>query len=128
MFVIIIVLIALSGYLFFDRRSQTVAAPPVPAAASAVSGQSDLAQMKVISATDQSISDLVQKVFKHIFLPGGSVQVQKVVDADKLRAANPVFYQLVRNGDYLLLYSDRAILYDPGIDKVLDVYHIVNNK
>ena len=81
------------------------------------------AQLQVTSATDPVIAELVQTVFKHIFLPSGQVQIATVVKADELRKVNPVFYQFAKEGDKVLIYADRAILYDPVADKVLDVLH-----
>ncbi|MBI5728857.1 MAG: hypothetical protein HY983_01245 [Candidatus Magasanikbacteria bacterium] len=77
-----------------------------------------------VAATDPKIKALIEKVFKHIFLPNGNVQVETVVKPDELRKINPVFYQMAKAGDQILEYSDRAILYDPVADKVLDVIHI----
>lgn len=77
-----------------------------------------------VTATDPKTKALIEKVSAHIFLPSGNVQVETVVKPEELRQANPIFYQWVRAGDQILEYSDRAILYDPMVDKVLDVMHI----
>jgi len=84
------------------------------------------AEMNVTSATDSTVAELVEKVFKHIFLPSGDVRIETIVDVERLQANNPIFYQFAHDGDKILLYSDRAILYNPEVDKVLDVYHILN--
>lgn len=76
-----------------------------------------------VTATDPKIKALINKVFAHIFLPSGNVQVETVVKPDELRKINPTFYQLAKEGDQMLEYSDRAILYDPVADRVLDVIH-----
>lgn len=79
-------------------------------------------QVQIVS-NDPAVETLVKKVFKHVFLPSGDVQVNKVVNADELRKVNPIFYQFAKTGDYVLVYNDRAILYNPEADLVLDIVH-----
>lgn len=127
----IICIIALA-YLLFDFKNKGVKNQNENSAVSAKSSVASPAgnapaggaQLQVTSATDPAIAELVQTVFKHIFLPSGNVQVATVVKADELRQANPVFYQFAKEGDKVLIYADRAILYDPVADKVLDVAHV----
>ena len=80
-----------------------------------------------ISTSDPKVAAIIEKVFKHIFLPSGDVRIETVVKPDELRKANPVFYQFAKTGDQILIYPDRAILYDPVADKVLDVMHASAN-
>ncbi len=77
-----------------------------------------------IVSNNPSVESLINKVFKHVFLPSGDVQVQTVVKPDELRKANPVFYQYAREGDYILVYKDRVILYNPVADRVIDILHV----
>ena len=120
-------LILVAAYFIFDFRTNKPASAPNVAvnqpADATPQTRGNSAQLQVTSATDPAIAELVQTVFKHIFLPSGNVQVATVVKADDLRQANPVFYQFAKEGDKVLIYSDRAILYDPVADKVLDVLH-----
>jgi hypothetical protein len=113
-------------YLLFDKRTRQAETQACASATVAqtpdTGGQANELQPNIQSA-DPAVVDLVKKVFRHILLPDGDVQIQKVVKPDELRKANPVFYQYVREGDQILIYPDRAILYDPLIDKVLDVIH-----
>ena len=129
----IICIIALA-YLLLDFKTKGVknqnensAVSANSSVASAPAGNTQSAgggaQLQVTSATDPVIAELVQTVFKHIFLPSGNVQVATVVKADEMRKVNPVFYQFAKEGDKVLIYVDRAILYDPVADKVLDVAH-----
>lgn len=80
------------------------------------------ARLKV-NGTDIAVEEIIKKVFRHVYLPGGSVKVETVIDANKLKQVNPVFYQFVKVGDKLIIYSDRAILYDPVADQILDIMH-----
>ena len=82
------------------------------------------AQIKM-KADNATTENLIKKVFSHIFLPKGDIQVEAILKPDELRKINPIFYQYAKAGDIVLIYSDRAILYDPVADKVLDVLHIV---
>lgn len=87
-------------------------------------GQQSFAGPQIqITATDPKVKVIIDKVFKHIFLPSGNVQIETVAKPDELRKINPIFYQWAKTGDQLLVYSDRAILYDPVADRVLDVVH-----
>ncbi len=81
------------------------------------------AQLQITSVTDTTTAQIIEKVFKHVFLPSGNVKVASIVKLDELKKSNPIFYQFAREGDRVLIYSDRAILYDPEIDKVLDIAH-----
>lgn len=78
-----------------------------------------------VSGGDPSLTALVKKVADHIALPGGNITVATVLKPEELRKENPVFYQNAREGDKVLIYSDRAILYNPEIDRVIDVVHFV---
>lgn len=46
--------------------------------------------------------------------------VATIVDVEALRAQNP-FYAKAQNGDHLVVTPERAILYSPSQDKILDV-------
>ncbi|OGH64044.1 MAG: hypothetical protein A2821_03500 [Candidatus Magasanikbacteria bacterium RIFCSPHIGHO2_01_FULL_41_23] len=79
-----------------------------------------------VNSSDPGVEQIVKKVFKHVFLPSGEVQIQTITNADELRKINPLFYQFAKSGDHILVYKDRAILYDPVADLVLDIIHIAN--
>ena len=109
--------------IFGNASSHDSLSSTTPISASGIEeGSGGGAQVRV-TTNDPAISDLIAKIFKHIFLPSGQVIVETVVKPDDLRKANPVFYQFVKLGDKILIYSDRAILYDPVADKVLDIIH-----
>ena len=46
--------------------------------------------------------------------------VATIVDVEQLRARNP-FYNNAKNGDHLIVTSERAILYDPIAKRIVDV-------
>jgi hypothetical protein len=71
--------------------------------------------------------EILAKVQAHINLDM-SVEptVATIVDVAKLRAQNP-FYNKAENGDYLIVTSTRAILFDPDTDRILDVVPVQIN-
>jgi len=50
--------------------------------------------------------------------------VATVQDANLLKQNNPLFYQDAENGDRLLVWSDKAVLYSTRMDKLLSVMPI----
>lgn len=69
----------------------------------------------------QRAKEVVEMVKTHMELDT-SVEptVATIVDVEKLKAQNP-FYNSAKNGDFLIVTPSRAILYDAGADKILDV-------
>lgn len=69
----------------------------------------------------QRAKEVVDMVKTHMELDT-SVEptVATIVDVEKLKAQNP-FYNSAKNGDFLIVTPSRAILYDAGADKILDV-------
>src|SRR3989344_6293155 len=64
---------------------------------------------------------VVEKVRKLITLPENvEPTVATIVDVDTLRKRN-AFYNKVENGDYLIVTTDRAILFDADRNIILDV-------
>jgi hypothetical protein len=113
------------------KNSVAIDSTPVTSADSLSNDQQSIvntSQLQITATTDQATAELVQKVFKHIFLPSGNVQISTVLKPEELKKINPIFYEFVKEGDKVLIYPDRAILYDPVIDKVLDVTHIGSSK
>jgi len=64
---------------------------------------------------------VVEKLRKHMLLPTDpEPTVATIVDVKALRQRN-AFYNKAENGDNLVVTQDRAILYDPDRDIILDV-------
>lgn len=74
-----------------------------------------------LSNNDPEVGGVVENVSRHILLPAKQFTVGTVKDADTLIRANPVLFQYVRNGQKLLIYETGVIVYDPAVDKVVDV-------
>lgn len=101
--------------------------------AGSVSGQSNVVasqkansiQISDVTGSDPTIADVVRKASSHIALPDGRVAVVTILNVDALKKENPIFYRFARDGDKAILYPDRAILYNPQLDKIIDVWHMV---
>lgn len=76
-----------------------------------------------ITTSDSSVAEVGKAVARHMFLPSGNVKVATVENPDNLRKENPVFYENAKKGDKVLIYPDRAILYNPEVDRVIDIAH-----
>lgn len=65
--------------------------------------------------------EVLTKVRKHFILAEDpEPTVATIVDVEKLRERN-VFYQKAENGYHLIITADRALLYDPQGDIIVDV-------
>ena len=64
---------------------------------------------------------IVERVKRHMAIDT-SVEptVATIVNVEELRKRNP-FYNKAKNGDHLVVTVDRAILYDPNKDVIIDV-------
>ncbi|MFZ2804068.1 MAG: LytR C-terminal domain-containing protein [Patescibacteria group bacterium] len=87
---------------------------PAPADASQTVGTA--------SSSDTEIKQLIQAVARHIVInPTEAPTVATIQDANLLRTQNPDFYKDAQNGDKLLIWSDKAVLYSPTRDILLAV-------
>jgi hypothetical protein len=64
---------------------------------------------------------IIDRVRKHINIPSDvEPTVATIVDVDALKERND-FYKNAKNGDNLIVTPNRAILYDPNADVIIDV-------
>jgi len=68
---------------------------------------------------DLETKDIIARVRKHMVLPDEEPLVNTVTDADKVRGEP--FYAKAQNGDKVIVFSNRAILYSPTQDKIVEV-------
>ena len=73
-------------------------------------------------AQNQEVAkQVIEKVRRLYTIPAGiEPTVATIVDVKQLRERN-AFYAKAKNGDHLIVTNDRAILYDPIADKIVDV-------
>ncbi len=80
-----------------------------------------LEQEQNIAQNKELAKQVLARVRKHFALPmEPEPTVATIVDVEKLRERN-VFYRKAENGYHLILTSNRAILYDPKQDVIIDV-------
>jgi len=84
--------------------------------------RSDVAS-KVNNLTDEEINVLVADVGKHIALPMEKPQVVTITNVDQLKINQP-FFANAQNGDKILVFTNRVVLYRPSLDKVIDLAQI----
>ena len=83
----------------------------------------DSAASQVDNLTPVQVQALVQEVGRHIMLPADKPQVVTITNVDQLKIGQP-FFDPAQNGDKLLVYMTKVILYRASIDKVIDVAQI----
>lgn len=74
-------------------------------------------------AEEQKIKNLIiSKVGALIVLPNGEPQIATVTDADLVRKESGTnFFENAQNGDVLLVYPSVAIMYNPRLNKIINV-------
>jgi hypothetical protein len=65
----------------------------------------------------------IENVGKHLVLPKEEPKVLSIANVEVLRKDQPFFNQ-ANNGDKLLVFSQKVILYSPTLDKVIDIAQI----
>lgn len=86
------------------------------------SSQQQLNALRIASPeqyTQLQDQSLVDKVRRHMDIPDETPLINTVTDAASLR--NQLFYAKAQDGDKVLVFSQRAILYRPSEDKVIEV-------
>lgn len=72
---------------------------------------------------EQEAKDIIARVGRHMMLPNEIPTVTGVTDVATLR--DQPFFAKALNGDQILVYSKRAILYRPSIDKIIEVGYVL---
>lgn len=76
--------------------------------------------------SEKQVKELVQTVGKHIVLPGETPTIVQISNVDQLKVDQP-FFRSALNGDQLLVYPSRVILYRPSTDQIVDIAQIRPN-
>lgn len=79
-----------------------------------------------VEAATEETERLKEAVSRHMLLPDGDPAIATIIDIEKLKGQNPDFYAKAENGDRLLVFKNKAVLYDPDKDLILNVAPIVN--
>ena len=92
-----------------------------PSSASTLSNQPGTA---LGISTDTDPQHVIQRVGSHMILPSGEApKVITVANVDQLRKTQP-FFNSASNGDMLLVYATKVILYSPISDRIIDIAQI----
>lgn len=74
------------------------------------------------SPLSEDVPTLVNRVARHLAVKQDEVPAVAIVqDIQLLKSQNPVFYKDAENGDHLLIWSDKAVLYSSKRDIILAV-------
>lgn len=76
-------------------------------------------QSQRLSDNEREARAIRTKVAEHVLLGDIEPAVITVTDAEKLRTTD-TFYQHANNDDKLILWGDKALLYRPSIDRIVD--------
>lgn len=71
-------------------------------------------------ALELEAKDTINKLAKHLVLPAEEPKVLSIANVEVLRKNQP-FFDVAQNGDKLIIYADKIILYNPTLDKVVDI-------
>ncbi|MDL1953401.1 LytR family transcriptional regulator [Candidatus Uhrbacteria bacterium UHB] len=70
----------------------------------------------------QEVESIVTKVSRHLLVnPNEAPYVATITNIDLVRQNNPVFYKDAEQGDKVLIWSDKAVVYSPTKDKLVAV-------
>lgn len=76
------------------------------------------------NVADLTVDDVVGLASRHMLLTEGEITVVTITDIENLRQESQesaVLFQYAKNGDKLLFYDNGIIIYDPRLDKIVDV-------
>lgn len=65
--------------------------------------------------------DIKEKVGRHILVSSEEPTIAEIQDIEQLQDSNPAFYQNARNGDKVLAYSDKVVIYRESEDLIVSV-------
>ncbi len=82
----------------------------------------------VAARNEEESTKIVTKVSLILFTESeDEPTVARIDDPDVLRQANAEFYKNAEEGDYLILYPQRAIIYREGENIIINVAPIINS-
>ena len=110
---VIVTLIAVGAAGFFAYKYQAISNNP---------------QQQLEQKNSTETKEVIDALSKIIALPTDKQPtVAKVEDAETLKKTNQTFYKDISQGDYLVLYTDRAIIFRKQENKVINVAPIVDS-
>ncbi|MBI2415067.1 MAG: hypothetical protein HYV33_00200 [Candidatus Kerfeldbacteria bacterium] len=74
---------------------------------------------------ERAVSDVTAQLAAHVVLPSNETpSVATVQDADTLKQ-DSTFYADAKNGDYVVIYQTKAYLYNPTLDRVVNIGPVI---
>lgn len=117
--VLLFALVLILCWYFFDvRKNQTINQGVSPTTETSMEKSKDFLDL---SNNDPEVGGVVEKVSRHMLLPAKNFTVATINDAPVLWKENPILFQYVKNGQKVLVYDSGMIIYDPVLDKIVDV-------
>lgn len=106
-----LILLALSAFIFYFVKYQKAKQQIIYL--SSFEGRQEI--------ENKAVDSVINQVKKHIILPVGETPTLATIeDADVLAKDQP-FFADAKNGDRVLIYSDRAFVYRPSTDLLVNV-------
>jgi hypothetical protein len=102
---LLIIIIAFVAFWFFGRKGTNVSVDSQPATE---------------QLSDKELEKILKDVGKLIVLPDSEPLVATVQDADALKKVQ-AFFEFSENGDRLLVYPDKALIYRPKDKRLINV-------
>lgn len=100
------------GTMYYKNRAEKVESDP-----SAVQKEKNQAE------TDRVLTALKSAL---LITETEAPTVARVEDPAKLKASNESFYKDIQEGDYLIIFPKRAIVYRENIDQIINIAPIIN--
>lgn len=85
--------------------------------------------VQVAQGDAREMQALINKVSSVVVVTGDEVpSVATIQDIDLVRAQNPILYRGAQNGDRLLVWSDKAVVFSVAQQKVLSVMPLIKDQ
>ncbi len=105
----VVVLLLVGGLIYMFWINQSLRQPEV--------------QTKIAEEANQQ---LIEKVSQLILVPDNeSPTLAKIVNVENLKKTNPDFYEFAQNGDRLIFYSSKAIIYREEDNIIINVAPVI---
>lgn len=109
---VLVIAVAIGGYYAWQSNS----------------GKNSLANISsTTKLNDEQVAQVIAKIGTFLVVPADEQPSVVVIDDVQQRASQQAFYKDAKDGDVLVVYSNRAIIYDAKANKLVNVGPIVRN-
>jgi len=106
--ILIVVLLIVAGFIGFLYYKEKTSEPKNP-----------------VEVANEEVERIKNLVSKHIILPEEEPAIATIVDIEALKKDNPEFYKNAQNDDKVLIFSQKAIIYRPSQDILINVAPVI---